>query len=44
MDDLKKAMLDAWAMVPNKVLTKLVDSMPKQCMGLIKRKGHKIDY
>jgi transposase len=44
IEELKKAVFDSWARIPDDLLDKLVDSMPRRMRKVIEMKGKTIDY
>ena len=44
VNELKKAIFDSWARIPDEVINKLIDSMPHRMHKIIEMKGMPIDY
>ena len=43
-NELKKVIIEEWEKIKPDYLTKLVKSMPRRCLAIIKQKGGKINY
>lgn len=43
-DELKTAIIEAWAFIPIVECRKLLDSMSKRCIEVIERSGAEMDY
>jgi len=44
IEDLKKAVLSAWNAIPNCMLEKLIESMRRRCIDVLKARGRYISY
>jgi arsenate reductase-like glutaredoxin family protein len=44
LKELKQAVFDSWAKVPDQLIDKLIDSMPRCMREVIEKKGKSIDY